>query len=354
MVLIKQTFAVLKQAFLYDLNGVKLTVESSKADYGLNRCDLHNKSVFGTSQDKFPSDEDAHAMQFVSKYCVSEEGTNMLNWLLKLTIQNTVVTNELKNCYSLSWNSFLMKDFNIVHDVVIQSLREISNRFLHDLMASRHDSFSGDEVYRKQLMDEMLGIILHKRVPILIFNYLHRFNGIFNTVDDFDLEWSNGAPLQGSKPLSYLYNCFCILPKEDGNIDFNRSKNLGINTESRRTSKILYEAITENSFFQDLVQLASFTNLTKERHDDILDDVGRKENKWNGSENYSFLFDVTKQVYDILKVDGKWQSIPLHWYPKSNPRTISKKGKKTRGKGKGTNGVNNVLGKNSSSRELER
>ena len=344
---VKKLVLALRDLFLKNNEGVELNAKNSKIDYGLNRRDFRECSLFETSQDAFPHVDDLVLMQFTSKYCWSQRDSEKLKWLLHLTIQRTVVTAELTSNNNLCWNFPLISEFNKVYDMVKWTLFEISCRYLNFLMDNCDIRYQASQVYKKNLLEEIVGNILQRRLPIFIFKYLEKFDGIFNGTECFGLPFSHAPPLPHSLPLSYLYSCFCIVPGLDTNCDAKeRRYNSGINTAGRKNSNVLYDAVTKNKFFQDFLQLASFSNITKLRHDDILMKSVIIEETFDNSRNYSFLFDVTKKVYNELREKEKWQQVPISWYPKTNQSAVKEKdGKQRKSRGKGAENAQDSTGK---------
>lgn len=344
---VQKLVLALRELFLKNNEGEELDARNSKIDYGLNRRDFRECSLFETSQDSFPQVDDLVLMQFTSKYCWSQKDSEKLKWLLHLTIQRTVVTAELTSTNNLCWNFPLISEFNKVYDMVKLTIFEISCRYLGFLMDNCEIRYQQSQVYKKNLLEEIVGNILQKRLPIFIFKYLEKFDGIFNGMECFGLSFPPFPPLPHSLPLSYLYSCFCIVPGLDTKCKAStRRYNSGINTAARKNSNVLYNAVTENKFFQDFLQLASFSNITKVRYDDILSDGDIVEDDFDGSGNYSFLFDVTKKVYDELREKEKWQQVPSSWYPKTNQSAVKEKdGKQRKRRGKGAENAQDSTGK---------
>jgi len=232
--------------------------------YGLdtdNVGELKKRFVIGGA---FPNLEDARTMQFQSKYIYSETDFNEIGRMFDMAIQFTehnCISSTGSNSYK--WDHNMMDDFNKVHTVVYESLREICSMMFDE---TRGTILKGDRNVLGDIMDR----IIRMRTPCLITSYVERFGGIFAKNESFLSFGEKDRAIKSSLALSYLYSAFRVKPFVEKNEPIKRYTKMGHNSYSFPNSVYLYKIMKENTNFQNFLSKMACTSLDKEGFSSIL------------------------------------------------------------------------------------
>ena len=289
------------------------------SDQGLEMYGLDNKvqetNKYFAPKGNFPTLADARAMQLKSKYFHSRDDLINFQAMLDKAVQFTENPQDDSSYYK--WSSDMMNDFNQVHTVVYEGLREYCYRKYISLNVDRNNDIA-------KYVEDLMTLTLKVEVPGLILDYIERFGGLFHDNSHFEKKFVT-PPIHASAALSYLYCTFFLTTLMTKSKDKNvyeavvRNKKRGYGTASYKCSIKLMDILFKNVFFTDLTKRAYFVESTDKADRETMVDTGRKD----------FLYSIVCQFYEY-KVDiDQWDGVSAVWHSKVRTST-SKNTKKAK------------------------
>ena len=202
-----------------------------------------------------------------------------------------------------------MKVFNDTFDAILKTLNMIMDRNLEEMHICR--SKNKNDRYVCSFKAELLEL----KIPSMILAFLTISGPLFNNKHDFGKRTQHLSESSSSSDSLQGYSKWCFKDKCNRTpvtlllLQSAFNMTFGFSNKKNLWGDVLYEAVTSDVFFNELLLQCTLSCSDQSRTQHIID-----EDLTEGGSK--FLFNVVEKVFDILSL--RWTKIPRNWYVKDN------------------------------------